>query len=122
MKSWLLLLFSFLVLSLPLQAGFFIDSIEDGQNVLICTHLDQEDILKLRIVDRDNQKYLVLTLRDGEIEFLMAALDILDNLNFLLPPWKGDERRLRNFLSIWTISTCGPNKCYDTKINCNRPL
>jgi len=86
--------------------------------VLTCNQLLQEDILLIKVIQKDSQDSIVLTQKDGEVEFLTKIPTDINKFAYLLPFWKGSVRNLFKEGSRWIISSCGGVNCVVTRVNC----
>ncbi|MSP18027.1 MAG: hypothetical protein EXR74_00485 [Bdellovibrionales bacterium] len=113
-------LFFILIISFgfSLRASESISDFSDSKLILTCTQLAQEDILRIKIIERNQHFFLVLEERDGETELLIT--DPPKNGRFILPLpfWRGQPRFLRPMGPYWLLSTCLSFRCDDIKIIC----
>jgi hypothetical protein len=86
--------------------------------VLTCNQLDQGDILLIKVIQKENQDSIVLTQKDGEVEFFTKIPSDLNQFSCSLPFWKGFVRTLRKSGHHWIISSCGGTNCIATRVNC----
>ena len=105
-------------LSFSLRGGESISDFPESQLILTCTELAQEDILRIKIIERNTHFFLTIEERDGETELLIA--DPPNNRPFILPLpfWRDQPRFIRPMGPYWVLSTCLSFRCDDIKIVC----
>ena len=111
-----------------LSLGLFLNAVIYGQVssdretpskvLMTCNQLQQEDILQIKLVQKEARASIVLTLKDGEIELATTLPENIESFSFVLPNWKGESRMLRREMDSWVIVGCGGSVCVSTRIQC----